>query len=89
MCFVPGSISRVSSSISLPTFSSINHHPSFKFFATIRNIGLAVAAISGSILAAPVALPVVVVKIAGYLAGAGGIASAVSQATTAQDEPVK
>jgi len=60
-----------------------------KFFVTIRNIGLAVAAISGSILAAPVALPVVVVKIAGYLAVAGGIASAVSQATTAQDEPVK
>ncbi len=57
-----------------------------KFFATIRNIGLAVAAIGASILAAPVALPVVIVKIAGYLTVAGGIASAVSQATTAQDD---
>lgn len=60
-----------------------------KFFRTIRNIGLAVAAIGGSILAAPVALPVVLVKIAGYLTVAGGIASAVSQATTAQDDQLQ
>jgi uncharacterized membrane protein HdeD (DUF308 family) len=51
----------------------------------VRNIGLAVAAIGGAILSAPVALPVILVKIAGYLTVAGGIASAISQATTSND----
>jgi hypothetical protein len=56
--------------------------PTPKFFKTIRNIGLVLAAISGSILAAPVALPAIVVQIAGYLAVAGGVASTISQAVT-------
>lgn len=45
----------------------------------MRNIGLILATISTTIAAAPVALPAVIVKIAGYLAVAGGVASAVSQ----------
>ena len=49
------------------------------FFKKIRNIGLAVAAASTTILAAPVALPALVIKIAGYLAIAGTIAGGISQ----------
>lgn len=50
-----------------------------KFFKKLRNIGLILATISGTIAAAPVALPAVVIKIAGYLAVASGVTSAVSQ----------
>lgn len=60
--------------------------PTPKFFKKVRNIGLALAAVSTAIFAAPVALPAVVVKIATYLAVAGGVATAVSQATTKQDK---
>ena len=55
--------------------------PTPKFFRTLRSIGLALLAVSGSIIAAPVALPAVVVTIAGYSAVAGGVLSAVSQIT--------
>jgi uncharacterized membrane protein HdeD (DUF308 family) len=47
----------------------------------LRTIGLALLAVSGSIVAAPVALPAVVVTVAGYAAVAGGVLSAVSQIT--------
>ncbi len=53
--------------------------PTPKFFKKIRNIGLALAAISGSILSAPVALPAILLKVAGYLAVAGTVAGTVSQ----------
>jgi len=56
--------------------------PTPKFFKVLRNIGLALAAVGGTILAAPIALPVVVTSVAGYLAVAGGVISAVSQLTT-------
>ncbi len=52
------------------------------FFRKLRNAGIAVAAVSGVLLTAPVALPAVLVKLAGYLALAGGIASAIGQAVT-------
>ena len=58
--------------------------PTPGFFKKLRNIGLILAAISGTLLAAPVALPAVVIQVAGYLAVAGTVASAVSQ--TAVDE---
>ncbi len=51
-----------------------------KFFKKIRNIGLTLAAISASIIGAPVALPAILVKIASYLAVAGIVAITVSQA---------
>ena len=54
--------------------------PTPKFFKKVRNIGLALAAVSASILAAPMALPAIVIKIAGYLAVAGSVAGTVSQA---------
>ena len=53
--------------------------PTPKFFKKLRNIGLALAAVAGTIIAAPVALPAVIVKVAGYLAVASGVLSAVSQ----------
>ena len=59
--------------------------PTPKFFKVLRNIGLTLAAIGGTILAAPVALPVVIVSIGGYIAVAGGVISAVSQLTTTDE----
>jgi hypothetical protein len=56
------------------------------FFQKLRNIGLALAAISAAIIASPVALPTIVVTIAGYLAVAGTVLSAVSQVTVAGDQ---
>ena len=53
--------------------------PTPKFFRILRSIGLSLLAISGSIMAAPVALPAAVVSVAGYIAVAGGVISAVSQ----------
>lgn len=55
--------------------------PTPKFFKILRTIGLALLAVSGAILTAPVTLPVVVITIAGYTAVAGGVLSAVSQIT--------
>ena len=55
------------------------------FFKVLRNVGLALAAVGGTILAAPIALPVVVTTIGGYLAVAGGVLSAASQLTTTDD----
>ncbi|KGD66971.1 hypothetical protein [Flavobacterium aquatile] len=60
--------------------------PTPKFFKVLRNVGLALAAVGGTILAAPIALPVVVITIGGYLAVAGGVVSAVSQLTTTQEK---
>jgi uncharacterized membrane protein HdeD (DUF308 family) len=60
--------------------------PTPKFFKVLRNIGLALAAVGGTILAAPIALPIVVSSIGGYLAVAGGVLSAVSQITTINDD---
>jgi hypothetical protein len=59
--------------------------PTPNFFKKVRNGGLIFATLSASLLAAPIALPPVLLKIAGYLTVAGGVASAVSQATTDTD----
>ncbi|MGO4819024.1 hypothetical protein [Flavobacterium sp. W22_SRS_FP1] len=59
--------------------------PTPKFFRVLRSIGLAMLALSGSVIAAPVVLPAVVVSVAGYLAVAGGVLSAVSQMTVDDD----
>ncbi len=55
--------------------------PTPTFFQKLRSIGLALAAASAAIIAAPVALPAIVVTVAGYLAVAGTVLSAVSQIT--------
>mgnify|MGYP003500831825 CR=1 FL=1 len=59
--------------------------PTPKFFKKLRTIGLSLAGIGGTILTAPVALPLSIITIAGYLAVAGGVLSAVSQITTGND----
>ena len=56
------------------------------FFKKVRNLGLILAAVSGAILAAPVALPTAIVAAAGYVALVGGVMSAVSQ-TAVINEP--
>lgn len=53
--------------------------PTPRFFKTLRNIGVALAGVSGAILTSPVALPAVLLKIAGYIAVAGTVTGAVSQ----------
>ena len=60
--------------------------PTPTFFQKLRNIGLALAAISAAIIAAPVTLPSIVVTIAGYLAVAGTVLSGVSQITIPGDK---
>jgi hypothetical protein len=59
--------------------------PTPKFFRVLRTVGLALLVVSGSIVAAPVALPAIVVTVAGYTAVAGTILSAVSQITVDDD----
>lgn len=56
--------------------------PTPKFFKVLRTIDLSLAAVGGSIIAAPVVLPITVVTLGGYLAVVGGVLSAVSQLTT-------
>jgi len=51
-----------------------------KFFRVLRTVGLCLASAGTALLAAPVALPVGVLTVAGYLAVAGGVMTAVSQA---------
>lgn len=60
--------------------------PTPKFFRKLRNMGITIAAIGGSLLAAPVALPAVLLKIAGYLTIAGGVMGTVSQASVKNEK---
>ena len=55
--------------------------PTPPFFQKLRNVGLALAATGGALLAAPIALPAEAVTLAGYITVAGGVLSAVSQVT--------
>ena len=59
--------------------------PTPKFFKVLRTIGLGLAAVGGTILAAPIALPAIVTTLGGYVAVAGGVLSAASQLTTTND----
>lgn len=61
--------------------------PTPKFFKVLRNIGLALAAVGGTILTAPITLPAAVITVGGYVAVAGGVLSAVSQLTTKEGHP--
>ncbi|MDR2221518.1 MAG: hypothetical protein LBE34_02150 [Flavobacteriaceae bacterium] len=55
--------------------------PTPKFFRILRTVGISLLAGSGAIIASPVAVPVLLTTIAGYLAVAGGVLTAVSQIT--------
>jgi ABC-type xylose transport system permease subunit len=60
--------------------------PTPGFFVKIRMIGVTLAAISAAILAIPTPLPAIVVTLAGYLAVAGTVAGAVSQAAVKNEQ---
>jgi hypothetical protein len=61
--------------------------PTPKFFRILKIVGLALAAVSGTIAGAgPAVLPLIVTKIAGYIAVAAGVATAVSQVTVDSKE---
>ncbi len=53
--------------------------PTPGFFKKVRNIGLAVLALGTAVLTAPVALPAILIKVAGYITVAGTVISGVSQ----------
>jgi hypothetical protein len=55
--------------------------PTPKFFRVLRTIGIALATAGGTLLAAPIAVPAIVLTIAGYATVAGSVLTAVSQAT--------
>ena len=62
--------------------------PTPKWFKILRTVCIALAAIGGTIIAAPVALPVGLVSAAGYLFLGGSIISVVSQtAVKSEEEP--
>ena len=59
--------------------------PTPPFFKKLRNIGLAILAVATAIMSAPVTLPAILLKIAGYLAVAGTVAATISQTATGND----
>lgn len=59
--------------------------PTPRFFKILRNVGLCISAIGGSLLGAPVVLPAVVVTIAGYMMVVGGVIGIVSQAAVGDE----
>ena len=60
--------------------------PSPRLFQVLSKIGLGLAAAGGAVIAAPVALPLAVVTLGGYLTVAGTVLTAVSQATVSGEE---
>ena len=60
--------------------------PTPKFFRVLRNFGLVLTAVSGAVLAAPVSLSGALITVATYTGVAGGVLTAVSQATVDGDE---
>ena len=62
--------------------------PTPKWFKILRTVGIVLATIGGTIIAAPVALPAGLVSAAGYLVLGGSIISVVSQtAVKSEEEP--
>ena len=60
--------------------------PTPKWFRILRNLGLALSAVGGVLVAAPVALPAAVVAVGGYLLLGGTIIGAVSQTAVSAEE---
>jgi len=61
--------------------------PTPKFFKILRNVGIALATAGGTIIAAPVAMPAIIVTAATYMTVAGTVATAVSQAVVNDESP--
>lgn len=55
--------------------------PTPPFFAKLRTIGIVVGVVGGALATAPVALPVGIVALSGYLITAGTIITTISQIT--------
>ena len=60
--------------------------PTPKFFRILRNIGIALATAGGAIIAAPISIPATIITIATYMAVAGTVATAVSQAVIKDED---
>ena len=60
--------------------------PTPKWFKILRTVGIVLATIGGTIIAAPVALPAGLVSAAGYLVLGGSIISVVSQTAVKAEE---
>ena len=60
--------------------------PTPKWFRIVRNLGLALSAVGGVLVAAPVALTATVVAVGGYLLLGGSIIGAVSQTAISSEE---
>jgi hypothetical protein len=60
--------------------------PTPPFFKKLRNVGLVLAAIGGAVMASPITLPIGVVTVAGYIAVAGGVVTAVSQSVSCKED---
>ena len=60
--------------------------PTPKFFRVLRAVGLTLAAAGATVVAAPIALPAVVITIAGYVGVAGAVATAMAQSVVKKDE---
>lgn len=59
--------------------------PTPKWFKIIRTIGIALTAVGGAIIAAPVALPAALVTVAGYVMLGGTVATAIAQTAMQTD----
>lgn len=59
------------------------------FFKKLRTIGIVVGVVGGALATAPVALPVAIVSLSGYLLTAGSILTAVSSITVDESEDKK
>ncbi len=55
--------------------------PTPKFWKGVQKIAIAVGAVAGVIVAAPITLPAAVVTVAGYAITAGSVAATLSQLT--------
>jgi hypothetical protein len=62
--------------------------PSPTFFNKIKKIGLVLGGIGTAVLASPIALPVIMTTLAGYLVTAGLVAAAVA-VSTVEEKPIK
>ncbi len=61
--------------------------PTPKFLKALRTIGLALAAVDGTLLASPIALPVTLDTIAGYATLAGSVITVVIQTAVKDEQP--
>lgn len=60
--------------------------PTPKFFRILRNIGIALTAAGGAVLAAPITIPATLFTIATYVTVVGTVATVVSQAVVQDEE---